>query len=163
MYGDTGRNSAQRSDQSQLRDDQDCKSIDSHMSALRMPKYLRDLDHLAQYKETVADETSRQGQTTGKATPNDATSGSNFQGESIRSIQRQMQLFNMSVCYARCGYINSAIKCTGLPKLQKLQLFQQLNTIIFLMIQLPLPYTKDHRHHQRTRAVEVLETNQNAD
>ena len=162
MFGGTGRNSEKRSDLSQLRDDQDCKSIDSHMSALRMPKYLRNLDYLALYKESNADETSRQEQVTGKATPNDASSVSNQRGDSIKSIQLQMQLFNMSVCYARCGYIESAIKCIGLPKLQELQLFQQLNTIIYQMIQLPIPYKKNHNQALKRKNVDLQETNQNS-
>ena len=51
----------------------------------------------------------------------------------------------MAVCYARCGYIESALQCIQLPKLIELQLFIQLNTIIFLLIQLPLPYSKNQK------------------
>ena len=50
----TGRRS--NSDKSILQDDQDCKSIDSHMSSLRMPKYLQNLDHMAQFKDIVKTE-----------------------------------------------------------------------------------------------------------
>ena len=94
--------------------DQNCRSIDSHMSRLRLPGYLRDLGHLEiEVGITSPDYTSPASK--GKKTPS-GHSMSGTEGEagspplSQRAHrQRQMSLFNMSVCFARCGYIDSAV------------------------------------------------------
>ena len=123
------------SEKSILIDDQDCKSIDSHMSSLRMPKYLQNLEHMAQFKDVNETEYPSY----------EGTERTNKISQSQKTIQRQLSVFNMSVCYARCGYIVAALQCINLPKLQELSLFIQLNTIVYLMIQLPLPYHKNYK------------------
>ena len=80
--------------------DQNCRSIDSHMSRLRLPRYLRDLGHLE--REAGTTPPLQDGSSS-------AVLGSSTLKLSYRQSLRQKSLFNMSVCFARCGYMDSAV------------------------------------------------------
>ena len=86
------------SEKSILIDDQDCKSIDSHMSSLRMPKYLQNLEHMAQFKDVNETEN-----------PSYEGTGRTYKlSQSQKTIQRQPQeiLANSALIASKVAFFN---------------------------------------------------------
>ena len=65
------------------------------------------------------------------------TSGENDQATEAQSHDekmRQMCIFNMSVCFARCGYGAKAIEAIEMITHEKLKIAATFNQIIYLML-----------------------------
>ena len=59
----------------------------------------------------------------------------------LRSSQRQMSLFNMSWCFAKCGYMGSAVQAIQRVTRSDIRILALLNHAVYLILQLPLPYS----------------------